>query len=341
MEMKVTDGIVGKAIGRTNRNLFLLCVCGILIAAGMFAAGFNYWSTLLGGPITLSNEQVINKGSVDFLPSFVSIESVETIDTGYEQYTLDGSVRNTEYYYMAAFLEGDRFLLVEAPTNSTDTQITGALINVPSDVQLEVINAIYAEVSDIDGMFLPVMLTQQDHRIPGYIVGLILLAVMGLSIFGLFRVLARRADISKHPIMQALGRYGDPSIIVKEVEGEMALGSEKVGNVELTYKWAVLSTKTNFEAMRLKDAVWIYKTITQHRTNGIPTGKSYAALIYDKHGKVMTVNAKQDKVDDMLNAIYQRAPWVIAGYSEDLKKTWNDKMGRQEMITAVAQRQSA
>lgn len=340
MEIEVKDGIVGKAIGRTNRNILLASILAIILVIGFIAVGFNYWSTLLGGPRTPTHDELTNKVKIDFLPTFVTV-SGEAIDTGYEQYVIedDGS-RTTENYYIAILLDNDKILLTETRSSEIFDSYTGALINVPSDIQLEVIGDIVREYPDLDGYFLPVMMTLDDHRTAGYIALVVMAIMFFAALYRIFNVMGRKADITKHPIMKSLGRYGEPELIVKEIEGEMALGSEKYGKLQVTPKWAVCSTATTFEAMRMKDIVWMYKMITQHRINGIPTGKTYQAMFYDKHGKKMTVPGKQDVVDSILEGVYRHAPWIIAGHSPDLQKAWNDKQGRTEMIAAVEQRQN-
>jgi hypothetical protein len=76
--------------------------------------------------------------------------------------------------------------------------------------------------------------------------------------------------------------------------------------------------------------------VTQRRVNGIPAGKSYAAQIWDRHGVCMTVVGSETLVNQALEVACQRAPWLLAGFSTELEKTW--KSNRAAMIAAVDQR---
>jgi hypothetical protein len=91
-------------------------------------------------------------------------------------------------------------------------------------------------------------------------------------------------------------------------------------------------------ATRLEDLAWMYGKVTQHRTNGVPTGKTYSTLFWDRHGKLLTVNGKEQAMQDTLQAVYSHAPWAIVGYKTEIEKAW--KSNRQSVLAAVEQRRS-
>jgi hypothetical protein len=85
--------------------------------------------------------------------------------------------------------------------------------------------------------------------------------------------------------------------------------------------------------------MWAYMKVTQHRTNGIPTGKTYTALVWDRHGMCITINGREKTIRDMLEGILSRAPWAFGGYAADIEKTW--KANRAGFIGAVDQRRTS
>jgi len=340
MELYSDNGIVKKAVQRTNRNLFLACFFSFLVVFGVLFAGSNYWLTLVAGSKMLEHDELLGIQSMDFLPTMVTVQSEESFDTGYEQYVeQDNGSRTTEHYYIVMLIGDDKFLLVEAPPEPEKLEYTGALITIPSDVRRDIINALIDEYPDLDGLFLPVMITTRDHTTGGWIALVILGVIFIAGVIGMLRLIARQTDINQHPIYKSLSRYGDPQNVIKQIEGEMALGSDKVGKLQVTPKWAITSSTTTFDAVYLRDAVWMYQMITQHRTNGIPTGKSFKVLVYDKHGHLMEIPTKKNTVDEMLQAIYQRAPWVITGFNDELQNMWKNDAGRMQMIAEVESRQ--
>ena len=80
--------------------------------------------------------------------------------------------------------------------------------------------------------------------------------------------------------------------------------------------------------------MWVYKQVTQHRTNGIPTGKTFAALLWDRYNVKMTVSLRNETaVHDLLSTISSTAPWVVVGYDNKLNNAW--KRDRSSFISAV------
>ena len=339
MELYTDKGVVEQAVKRTNRNLLLTCLFCFALVFGILFAGSNYWLTLVAGSKLLEHDELLGIQSIDFLPTMVTVQSEESYDTGYEQYVEENGTRRTEHYYIMMVIADEKYLLVEAPPETEKLEYTGALINIPSDVRYDIIDALVDEYPDLEGLFLPVMITTEDHQSAGWIVLVILGVIFIAGVIGTLRLIARQTDINQHPIYKSLARYGDPQNVIKQIEGEMAMGSDKVGSLQVTPKWAITSSRTTFDAVYLKDAVWVYQMITQHRTNGIPTGKSFKVLMYDKHGHLMEIGTKKNTVDEMLQAIYQRAPWIITGFNDELQNLWKNADGRMQMIAEVESRQ--
>lgn len=164
MELYTDNGIVEKAVKRTNRNLLMACLASFGVVFGVLFAGSNYWLTLVAGSKLLDHDALLAIQSVDFLPTMVTVQSEESYDTGYEQYIeQDSGSRTTEHYYIMMLIGDDKFLLVEAPPETEKLEYTGALITIPSDVHRDIIDALVDEYPDLDGLFLPVMITTEDH----------------------------------------------------------------------------------------------------------------------------------------------------------------------------------
>jgi hypothetical protein len=73
----------------------------------------------------------------------------------------------------------------------------------------------------------------------------------------------------------------------------------------------------------ISDVAWVYELVTRHRTNGIPTGKTYSAIILGRHKQKFTVRASRKKVDALIAELNQRVPWAIFGFNEELRTIWN------------------
>lgn len=65
--------------------------------------------------------------------------------------------------------------------------------------------------------------------------------------------------------------------------------------------------------------VWMYKRITSHRYNGIPTGKTYGVNISFADHKQREITVKNEQqADEVIQALSSYCPKAIAGYSKDL-----------------------
>ena len=80
----------------------------------------------------------------------------------------------------------------------------------------------------------------------------------------------------------------------------------------------------------------MYKKVTQHSINFIPTGKSFAALLYDRYGYSTEIQASEKKIVTLMTHIIKHCPWTIAGFSKDLEKLWTSRKGA--FVAAVDER---
>lgn len=71
------------------------------------------------------------------------------------------------------------------------------------------------------------------------------------------------------------------------------------------------------------DLIWIYKKQTKHSVNFIPTGTTYEVVIHLRDGSETTQSAGAEAVDQALATLAQNCPWIVAGYSEELRKLWS------------------
>lgn len=336
MSQDFVEGI----IRRSNRNLLIICLLGILIVAGVAVISANYLHNFFNGPFSINSEALLAINDLSQQREYwVTVRGADSLDTGY-QYVREqtGGGETVEANYPALVI-GDSLLLVKTAGDPSGREYTGALIPISAEVQQEIIDDIGQDYPKVRDAFLPYMLDTTDFRGNGY-VGLIIGGVVALlCLWGLTRAILRSGDLQRHPIMRSLGRFGEPQMMAQQINGEVMHQHPTVGKLHFTQNWLLLASSASLKATRLNDVMWAYMKVTQHRTNGIPTGKTHAALVWDRYGKCITISGREKTVRETLEGILNRAPWAIGGYAADIEKTW--KSNRAGFIGAVDQRRAS
>lgn len=329
---------IADIIRRSNRNRMIVWLLGLVLAAGGLYLARHHYNNIFNGPFDMTKDEVLAIEDANNLQKYyITLRGDGAQDTGYQYVKGEGANERVERSYVGLELD-DRYLLVERMGEAVEERtVTGVLSPISSEINREVIQALYDDVPSLEGTFLPFMLSMEDFKPQGY-AGLaagILVALV--SLWGLFQTFRRSADHSRHGIMKGLGRFGDAEQTAQQIEYDMGQPHDTVNKtLHLTRNWLVHLHGVQFEATRWNDVMWLYKKITQQRVNGIPAGKTYSALINDRYGRCITLTGKEKAVDEMLAAVANRSPWAINGFSADLEKAW--KKERQNLVAAVDQR---
>lgn len=93
----------------------------------------------------------------------------------------------------------------------------------------------------------------------------------------------------------------------------------KVGKLMTYYMAGVPRALPNSKIM------WAYQNTVTHRTNGVKTGTTYNVMLFDEitpKGHTFAV-ANESVAQEMLGYLNATLPWVVIGYSDELKKLYN------------------
>lgn len=332
------DNIVGANIRRANRNLAIVNIAVIVIVLLVAAFSLDYYREFFTGPHTLTAGEVEAARTLDdFANKFVSV----TMDRNFGKVaTLESDGEVTAEFY--AFAIGEKFVIAKLSPGTKGKQFTGVLRAGDQDEQREIFGDSDMQEALRQGSLLPVILdTKQEFRTGGYIGLVVGIPLLLLGAFNLLRFLQRNGDPARHPAARALARYGDPAQVAMGIDMQARNPAALVTigkNVRLTPGWLLRPTTFGLDVLRLEDIVWVYKRVTQHRVNFIPAGKTYALVINDRNRKALELQAGEKEVERAGIELAQRAPWIIAGYSAELEKTWRSNPAA--IIQAVDQRRA-
>ena len=134
----------------------------------------------------------------------------------------------------------------------------------------------------------------------------------------------RQLQPDSHPLLAQLAKYGGLQGVRMRLDSEVRSegGGEKFGAMQITTNWLIQAAAYKTNVMATHDVVWAYPKITKHYHNGIPTGKTYSAIIRDSKGQSLEINGKKDSVPKMLESLQRRMPWVLIGFSKELEALW-------------------
>ncbi len=227
---------------------------------------------------------------------WVTVEGDDVADTGFQmvrrsQRSGSESVTNA---YMALLMD-DKVLIVKAQDDQSVTQYTGYLERMPSDVSSsQIVAEAEQEMPELEGAFLPYLCSTPTASVALAICCLGLVYRCLCCVSGAWCGRSSAATIPLFTrIMQALGRFGPTDYVAGQIDEELGAAHPNVGNLHLTSNWLVQAAPARLDATRLNDVIWAYKQVTQHRTNSIPTGKTYTAQIWDRHGVCISVARKR------------------------------------------------
>ena len=305
---------------RVSRNALLWAA--VIIALLMFWLGHD-WRNVTNailGPFRITTADLVDERTLDRVSRFFVIVAPDGpgVEVGDEWTFPDGKGAQTARYVVMKC--AGALLFVKQPMTPSRGQQTGLLTSIPADVATRVFNPTVSQASEAGLSVLPFMLdTTTDFK--SMVIGWLVFGVVA-GLLGLWWILvsvSRMSSVARHPVMIKLGqRY--PSItaalsINQEIDAEY--GAEGPRGVAMTTSWLVDPRHLRVGVYRLDELAWVYKKVTRHSTNFIPTGKTYAVVIHDRAGKVHEVQCgrSEEYANEMLAGIIERVPGIRAGYA--------------------------
>lgn len=335
------ERFVDHHLRRTNRNL--LALSGVTAAAvlGVLVLCSGYLYNFFAGPFPADAAAL---GAIKDAPHesrrFLAVKGERIVPTGLQQVTITKSKytgqersRRVSAGY-GALVFGSRLLLVKVPGEVQGSEFKGEIVPIPDTVRSRVLTSPRMEAA-----FFPYMLDAGSYRTGGYVglsVAALLLLLAGV---GLARALKRLSDPTQHPLMQRLRALGEASTVTSQIDAEVtqSAGGVRHGDVQMTPNFLFRPSFLGLDVLRLSDLVWVHGKVTQHSTNGIPTGKTFATVLHDSHKATLEVTCrKEPAMQELLAELTRRAPHALFGHSPELEKAWGQ--APQTVIEAVAKR---
>src|SRR5215472_112643 len=317
--------VIAREIGRTNRSLFIVNALLVLGVAGCIVVTARYLTNFVQGPVPMLPSQVTWVENPNSLARyFVSVTGDKIVDSGIRH--VERHVNETTNEVLSETVDADflilvvdqRLLIVKAPHGAKGMQFQGALVDLPAEVRSKVVGKV--NDPELVRSFLPVMLDARNFRAQGYWTIAICVPILGLAGWNLRKYYARVRNPNTHPIIVTLGRFGSVPRLAMEIEGELRGQTEALGTARVTPSWIFISHTFGLLICRIPEIVWAYAKVTRHCKYFIPTGASYAAIIFGRDGRPIQVDGSHMETNRLLEIVASRAPWALMGFSEESSK---------------------
>jgi len=318
------DDFISGQIRRTSRNLFLLGAAVLTILGLLLAAGWRDTYNFVFGPFSVQGSDLAAISNPNFPQQyFLKVQGEKSFATGMQE--VDAANHNKVRAEIVALVVNKRLLLVKTPANNQQMQFTGTLAAVPAEIFNGVVRPFQQKYPEQKDAFLPFMLDATGFRkgdnllVAAFGAGL---GVLGLVLIGI--PARRRMQPKNHPLLAQLGKYGGLQDVRMRIDSEMRSegGGEKFGTMQITTNWLINAAAYKTNVMATRDVAWAYPKVTKHYHNGIPTGKTYSAIIRDSKGQSLEISGKKDSVPKLLESLQRRMPWVLVGFSKELEALW-------------------
>ena len=334
------DDFISRQIRRTNRNLFLLGTVILAILGLCLAAAWRDTYNFIFGPFPMPSSELVLISNPDAPKRFfLKVEGEESFATGMR--VVDSSNHDKILAEVVALVVDKRLLLVKTPLDKQEVRFTGTLTAIPPQVFNGVVHDWDTAHPDQKGAFLPFMLDATGFRKGDNLwaaAGAAMLGFIGLVLLGI--PLRRQLQPDNHPLLRQLAKYGSLQDVRMRIDTEMRgeNGGEKFGAMQITTNWLINAAAYKTNVMATRDIVWAYPKVTKHYHNGIPTGKTYSAIIRDSKGQSLEINGKKDSVPKLLESLQRRMPWAVIGYSKELEALWQKE--KPKFFQLVEQRRA-
>jgi len=121
---------------------------------------------------------------------------------------------------------------------------------------------------------------------------------------------------------ERLREFIDPATADTQARSDFEQGSfSDFGRLSISKSWIFNRLMTDLYLYPSDEIVWTYMLVTQHRVNGIPSGKTYQCLFYLTDGTVLTYNGTQRDIDEIIE--FAKNNWLAyVGYTDEMKAAY-------------------
>jgi hypothetical protein len=144
----------------------------------------------------------------------------------------------------------------------------------------------------------------------------------------------RRRTPAGEPVAVHLSKSGEPGAVAAQIDQEFGGMPFKPRRIYVGKTWLCYAWKKQVSVFKIDDLVWAYFEKVRRSVNLIPTGTTKQLVVWRRNGTGAAMPVRKAKdVEQAIAELKQAAPWMLLGYTEALKESWNSD--RQDFLAAV------
>lgn len=117
---------------------------------------------------------------------------------------------------------------------------------------------------------------------------------------------------------KSIRRFCDGDAVLAEQVAEFYADTQPVCGLRCGERFLMFQQGATTQLLDPAHIVWAYGQTVQHRTNGLPIGKTYGLVLRTDAGKTYTIPIKRDQVPCVLDVLAERYPRWVLGYADEL-----------------------
>ena len=158
---------------------------------------------------------------------------------------------------------------------------------------------------------------------------------LGAFIWGIGLLVKAAHGSYQKKMLQKLRDMGDESAMLEKLE-LFYDNTNPVGGVRMGSEFVMFQSGAKTVLLRPWDIAWAHQSTTRHRTNGIPTGKTHAAVLRTMDGAQYSLTMKELQVQQLLDAMQAALPGTVLGYCKETEQLY-----RQDRAAFMARWEAA
>jgi len=297
------------------------------------------------------------KGYTDFntIPTEEISNQLVTVDLqynfgcfleAYEKNTKTGSIKTTDLYYVIGTEDVTsetidwKFMAIKVPASyagrmdkmydgdTTPVTLSGKIKKLSAEDERyfrEYFESAGFTDAEIDAAIIPYYIQCFASPVSMSTVYIGLFAVGAfLLLWGIIRVVKVTSGASLSKLRKDIANAGYTEASI-DSDYRSAQSFDKKGILRVGRLMTYYLSGSSARAIQNSKMMWVYQNTITHRTNGVKTGTTYNVMVFDEatpKGHSFSV-ANETVAQEMIEYIGGTLPWVVIGYSDELKKLYN------------------